>query len=117
MSTPYAEAVSDALLTHQRQEPDVTTSIVTAVEIRVRRFRDKTKTVNSEEFRQIATVFAIKVEVGSLCESLGRRTLTKLSCPPNRLFSSGKVVVQQHSGGHERGTGLGLAGTGLALPA
>ena len=46
-------AMSNSALSKQWQEADVSAAIMTAVEIGVRRLRNKTEAINFEEFGQI----------------------------------------------------------------
>ena len=67
-TNPYGigAAVGDAPLPQKGQESNVPTSVMAAVEIRVRCFRNKAEAIHFKEFWQVLETFPPKVKWGFL---------------------------------------------------
>ena len=96
-------AVRDAALPIQRQESDVSTAIMAAVQIGVGRLGHKTKAAGLEQLRQTFGVIALEIEWRSLRVFFGDRSRAKLRGPTNGLLGGGEIVVHQTPGRHQPG--------------
>ena len=97
-------AVRHAALPVQRQETDVPTAIMAAIQIGVRCLRHKPEAAGQEQLGQILGILALEIERRFLRVLFGDWPGAKLRGPTNGLFGSCKIVIHQPAGSDEAGT-------------